>query len=145
MERAANLSLGQRQLIAIARAVLADPQVLILDEATSNVDPRTEARLQRALNTLLGAGRAWSSPTGCSTIRAADQVLVVDGGEIVERGRHEELLRRRGAYYRLYQQQFAPAEVTETPTPVIRACGLTSMSTIMPSLRDSGRAHPGVP
>ena len=110
MERAANLSLGQRQLIAIARAVLADPKVLILDEATSNVDPRTEVRLQQALNTLLAGRTSLVVAHRLSTIRAADQVLVVDGGEIVERGRHEELLQRRGAYYRLYQQQFAPAD-----------------------------------
>ena len=99
MERAANLSLGQRQLIAIARAVLADPRVLILDEATSNVDPRTEVRLQQALNTLLAGRTSLVVAHRLSTIRAADQVLVIDGGEIVERGRHEELLQRRGAYY----------------------------------------------
>jgi ATP-binding cassette subfamily B protein len=115
MERAANLSLGQRQLIAIARAVLADPRVLILDEATSNVDPRTEVRLQQALNTLLAGRTSLVVAHRLSTIRAADQVLVVDGGEIVERGQHEELLQRRGAYYRLYQQQFAPAEEAEVP------------------------------
>jgi ABC-type multidrug transport system fused ATPase/permease subunit len=115
MERAANLSLGQRQLIAIARAVLADPRVLILDEATSNVDPRTEGRLQRALQTLLSGRTSLVVAHRLSTIRAADQVLVVDGGEIVERGRHEELLRRRGAYYKLYQQQFArPDDVAAT-------------------------------
>jgi ATP-binding cassette subfamily B protein len=124
MERAANLSLGQRQLVAIARAVLADPRVLILDEATSNVDPRTEVRLQQALNTLLAGRTSLVVAHRLSTIRAADQVLVVDGGEIVERGRHEELLHRRGAYYRLYQQQFAPAEETDAPEgamPVSRA------------------------
>jgi ABC-type multidrug transport system fused ATPase/permease subunit len=110
MERAANLSLGQRQLIAIARAVLADPRVLILDEATSNVDPRTEAALQQALQTLLAGRTSLVVAHRLSTIRAADQVLVVDGGQVVERGRHEELLSQRGAYYRLYQQQFAPAE-----------------------------------
>jgi len=107
MERAANLSLGQRQLIAIARAVLADPRVLILDEATSNVDPRTEVQLQQALQTLLAGRTSLVVAHRLSTIRAADQVLVVDGGRIVERGRHEELLQRHGAYYRLYQQQFA--------------------------------------
>ena len=113
MERAANLSLGQRQLVAIARAILADPRVLILDEATSNVDPRTERRLQQALHTLLAGRTSLVVAHRLSTIRAADQVLVVDGGEIVERGRHEELLARRGAYYRLYQQQFTPADETE--------------------------------
>jgi ABC-type multidrug transport system fused ATPase/permease subunit len=110
MERAANLSLGQRQLIAIARAVLADPRVLILDEATSNVDPRTEALLQEALHTLLVGRTSLVIAHRLSTIRAADQVLVVDDGRIIERGRHEELLERRGAYYRLYQEQFAATE-----------------------------------
>jgi ABC-type multidrug transport system fused ATPase/permease subunit len=110
MERAANLSLGQRQLIAIARAVLADPRVLILDEATSNVDPRTERRLQEALHTLLAGRTSLVVAHRLSTIRAADQVLVIDGGQIVERGRHEELLARRGAYYKLYQNQFGSPE-----------------------------------
>jgi ATP-binding cassette subfamily B multidrug efflux pump len=113
MERAANLSLGQRQLIAIARAVLADPRVLILDEATSNVDPRTEVLLQAALQRLLAGRTSLVVAHRLSTIHAADQVLVVDGGEIVERGRHDELLSQHGAYYRLHQQQFAPAETAD--------------------------------
>jgi len=109
MERAANLSLGQRQLIAIARAVLADPRVLILDEATSNIDSRTEQLVQEALHKLLAGRTSLVIAHRLSTIRAADEVLVLDAGEILERGRHEELLRRRGAYYRLHQQQFAEA------------------------------------
>ncbi|MGE3272322.1 MAG: ABC transporter ATP-binding protein [Chloroflexota bacterium] len=117
MERAANLSLGQRQLIAIARAVLADPRVLILDEATSNVDPRTEGQLQEALQRLLAGRTSLVVAHRLSTIRAADQVLVIDGGEIVERGRHEELLARHGAYYQLHQQQFAATEEAEEATP----------------------------
>jgi ABC-type multidrug transport system fused ATPase/permease subunit len=106
MERAANLSLGQRQLIAIARTVLADPQVLILDEATSNVDSQTELLVQQALHQLLAGRTSLVIAHRLSTIRRADQVLVLDAGRIVERGRHAELLKRRGAYYRLYQQQF---------------------------------------
>ncbi|MGE3910141.1 MAG: ABC transporter ATP-binding protein [Chloroflexota bacterium] len=117
MERAANLSLGQRQLIAIARAVLADPRVLILDEATSNVDPRTEGQLQEALQRLLAGRTSLVVAHRLSTIRAADQVLVIDGGEIVERGRHEELLARHGAYYQLHQQQFAATEEAEEAAP----------------------------
>ncbi len=109
MERAANLSLGQRQLIAIARAVLADPRVLILDEATSNIDSRTEQLVQEALHKLLAGRTSLVIAHRLSTIRAADEVLVLDAGEILERGRHEELLHRRGAYYRLHQQQFAEA------------------------------------
>jgi ABC-type multidrug transport system fused ATPase/permease subunit len=110
MERAANLSLGQRQLIAIARAVLADPRVLILDEATSNIDSRTEQLVQEALQKLLAGRTSLVIAHRLSTIRAADEVLVLDAGKIIERGRHEELLHRRGFYYRLHRQQFADAD-----------------------------------
>lgn len=107
MERAANLSLGQRQLIAIARAVLADPKVLILDEATSNIDSQTELLVQHALGRLLAGRTSLVIAHRLSTIRAANEVLVLEGGRVIERGTHAELLRRRGAYYDLYQQQFA--------------------------------------
>jgi ABC-type multidrug transport system fused ATPase/permease subunit len=107
LERAANLSLGQRQLIAIARAVLADPQVLILDEATSNIDSQTELLVQRALHQLLAGRTSVVIAHRLSTIRAADEVLVLDTGRIVERGRHEQLMRLRGHYYTLHQQQYA--------------------------------------
>ena len=117
MESAANLSLGQRQLIAIARAILADPRVLILDEATSSVDPRTEARLQKALQALLKGRTSFVIAHRLPTIRAADSVLVIDEGQIVERGNHEELLAQRGAYWKLHQQQFEVAP-TEDATPV---------------------------
>jgi ABC-type multidrug transport system fused ATPase/permease subunit len=109
LERAANLSLGQRQLIAIARAVLANPRVLILDEATSNIDSQTELLVQQALHKLLTGRTSLVIAHRLSTIRAADQVLVVDAGRVVERGTHTGLLRRHGHYYRLYQQQFAEA------------------------------------
>jgi ABC-type multidrug transport system fused ATPase/permease subunit len=115
MERAANLSLGQRQLIAIARTVLADPQVLILDEATSNVDSQTELLVQQALQQLLHGRTSLVIAHRLSTIRRADQVLVLDAGRIVERGRHAELLRRRGAYYDLYQQQFGDVGAAAVP------------------------------
>lgn len=107
LERAANLSLGQRQLIAIARTVLADPRVLILDEATSNIDSQTELLVQRALAKLLAGRTSLVIAHRLSTIRSADEVLVLDAGRVVERGRHQELLRSRGAYFELYQQQFA--------------------------------------
>jgi ABC-type multidrug transport system fused ATPase/permease subunit len=107
LERAANLSLGQRQLIAIARAVLADPRVLILDEATSNIDSQTELLVQQALGKLLAGRTSLVIAHRLSTIRAADQVLVLDGGRVIERGTHHSLLRERGHYFNLYQQQFA--------------------------------------
>ena len=105
-ERGSGLSQGQRQLLAIARAALADPRILILDEATSSVDTRTERQIQRALETLLAGRTSFVIAHRLSTIRHADQVLVVDGGQIVERGTHQELLDRRGAYYDLYMRQF---------------------------------------
>jgi ABC-type multidrug transport system fused ATPase/permease subunit len=107
LERAANLSLGQRQLIAIARAVLADPRVLILDEATSNIDSQTELLVQQALGKLLAGRTSLVIAHRLSTIRAADQVLVLDAGRVIERGTHLELLRQHGHYFNLYQQQFA--------------------------------------
>jgi ABC-type multidrug transport system fused ATPase/permease subunit len=107
LERAANLSLGQRQLIAIARAVLADPRVLILDEATSNIDSQTELLVQQALSKLLAGRTSLVIAHRLSTIRAADQVLVLDAGRVIERGTHQSLLRQRGHYFSLYQQQFA--------------------------------------
>ena len=111
LERAANLSLGQRQLIAIARAVLANPRVLILDEATSNIDSQTELLVQQALSKLLAGRTSLVIAHRLSTIRAADQVLVLDAGRVIEHGTHQSLLRQRGHYYSLYQQQFAEMAV----------------------------------
>jgi ABC-type multidrug transport system fused ATPase/permease subunit len=113
LERAANLSLGQRQLIAIARAVLADPRVLILDEATSNIDSQTELLVQHALHKLLAGRTSLVIAHRLSTIRAADQILVIEAGRIVERGTHAELLQHEGLYARLYEQQFLTAEAVE--------------------------------
>ncbi len=109
-ERGAGLSQGQRQLIAIARAVLANPRILILDEATSSVDTRTERLIQRAFDTLLQGRTSFVIAHRLSTIRNADQVLMMQGGQIVERGTHEELLALRGAYYALYTSQFRREE-----------------------------------
>jgi len=109
-ERGSNLSQGQRQLLAIARAVLADPAILILDEATSNVDTRTERQLQAALQRLMQGRTSFVIAHRLSTIRNADQVLVIDGGQIIERGTHDSLLAQRGFYYRLYMSQFATIE-----------------------------------
>ena len=105
-ERGHNLSQGQRQLIAIARAVLADPRILILDEATSSVDTRTERLIQRALDELLKGRTSFVIAHRLSTIRNADQVFVLHQGRIVEQGTHEELLAARGLYYDLYNSQF---------------------------------------
>ncbi|MDX1664438.1 MAG: ABC transporter ATP-binding protein [Candidatus Promineifilaceae bacterium] len=105
LEGGVNLSLGQRQLVCLARAVLADPRILILDEATANVDTVTEALIQEALARLLESRTAIVIAHRLSTIREADLICVVQAGEIVERGTHEELLARRGAYYALAQHQ----------------------------------------
>jgi ATP-binding cassette subfamily B protein len=105
-ERASNLSQGQRQLLSIARAILADPGILILDEATSSVDTRTEARIQGALLRLMRGRTSFVIAHRLSTIRDADQVLVIREGEIVERGTHQQLLDRHGFYHQLYLSQF---------------------------------------
>jgi ATP-binding cassette subfamily B multidrug efflux pump len=105
-ERGSGLSQGQRQLLAIARAALADPRILILDEATSSVDTRTERLIQQALEKLLKGRTSFVIAHRLSTIRNADQVLVVDHGEIIERGTHETLLAAKGFYYNLYMSQF---------------------------------------
>jgi ATP-binding cassette subfamily B protein len=105
-ERASNLSLGQRQLLAIARAVLAAPGVLILDEATSSVDTRTEVRIQEALLRLMEGRTSFVIAHRLSTVRDADKILVINGGRIIERGTHDELLAQRGFYHNLYMSQF---------------------------------------
>jgi ATP-binding cassette, subfamily B, multidrug efflux pump len=105
-ERAANLSQGQRQMLAIARAILADPAILILDEATSSVDTRTEVRIQKALLRLMKGRTSFVIAHRLSTIRDADQVVVINKGEIVETGTHQELLDKRGFYHHLYVSQF---------------------------------------
>ncbi len=113
-EHGAGLSQGQRQLLAIARAALTDPRILILDEATSSVDTRTERLIQKALEKLLVGRTSFVIAHRLSTIRNADLVLVVEGGQIVERGRHEELLAKKGAYYTLYMRQFVNQNAGET-------------------------------
>jgi len=105
-ERGSNLSQGQRQLLAIARAILSDPGILIMDEATSSVDTRTEMRIQKALLRLMEGRTSFVIAHRLSTIRDADQVLVIKDGEIIERGNQRELLSKKGFYYNLYMSQF---------------------------------------
>ncbi|WP_035238640.1 ABC transporter ATP-binding protein [Desulfobacter vibrioformis] len=105
-ERGSNLSQGQRQLLAIARAILADPAILVLDEATSSVDTRTEALIQQALDQLMRGRTSFVIAHRLSTIANADQVIVIDKGRIIEKGSPRELLAMQGSYYQLYQSQF---------------------------------------
>ena len=106
-ESGSDLSQGQRQLLSIARAVLADPKILILDEATSSVDTRTEMHIQSAMVALMKGRTSLIIAHRLSTIRDADKIVVLDGGVVAEVGSHEELLAKKGAYYRLYQNQYA--------------------------------------
>ncbi len=106
-EGGSNLSQGQRQLISIARAVLADPKILILDEATSSIDTRTEMHIQEAMIALMKGRTSLIIAHRLSTIRDADKIVVLAGGKVVEAGNHDELLKQQGHYYNLYQSQFA--------------------------------------
>jgi ATP-binding cassette, subfamily B, multidrug efflux pump len=108
------ISAGEKQLLTIARAFLADPAILILDEATSSVDTRTEVLIQKAMNALRSQRTSFVIAHRLSTIRSADLILVMDGGSIVEQGTHSQLLHARGAYFALYNAQFAaPAAEVE--------------------------------
>ena len=110
---ATNISQGQRQLITIARAFLADPKILILDEATSSVDTRTEMLIQKAMQNLMKGRTSFVIAHRLSTIREADNIVVMDHGRIVEQGNHKQLMEKKGFYYNLYMSQFMGALVDE--------------------------------
>ncbi len=109
-EEANNISSGEKQLLTIARAILADSPILILDEATSNVDTRTEEKIQKAMNKLMQGRTSFVIAHRLSTIRNSDIILVMEHGRIVERGTHDELLKKQGAYAKLYNSQFSEEE-----------------------------------
>ncbi|MCW6107021.1 ABC transporter ATP-binding protein [Clostridium sporogenes] len=111
-EEASNISQGQKQLLTIARAILSDPKILILDEATSSVDTRTELLIQKAMENLMEGRTSFIIAHRLSTIRDADLILVMKDGDIIEQGNHEELLKGKGFYYSLYNSQFENAEVS---------------------------------
>jgi ATP-binding cassette subfamily B protein len=105
-EEANNVSQGEKQLLTIARAILADPQIMILDEATSSVDTRTEVLIQKAMDTLMQGRTSFIIAHRLSTIKNADLILCMNNGDIVEQGTHEELLANGGFYADLYNSQF---------------------------------------
>ena len=105
-EEASNVSQGQKQLLTIARTILADPKILILDEATSSVDTRTEVRIQKAMDNLMKGRTSFIIAHRLSTIRDADLILFMKDGDIVEQGSHDELLKKGGLYAELYYSQF---------------------------------------
>ena len=105
-QESSNISLGQKQLLTIARALLADPKILILDEATSSVDTRLELLIQKAMGRLMKGRTSFVIAHRLSTIQEADKILVLRDGQIVEQGNHDSLLAAKGFYYELYQSQF---------------------------------------
>jgi ABC-type multidrug transport system fused ATPase/permease subunit len=105
-EESTNLSLGQRQLVCLARVILSQPKILVLDEATSSVDLRTEGLIQDAMETLMSGRTSLVIAHRLATVQRASKILVIDGGRIVEEGTHEELLEQKGLYAHLYETQF---------------------------------------
>ena len=110
-ESGSEISQGQRQLLTIARALISDPDILILDEATSSVDTRTEKLIQKAMDRLMHGRTNFVIAHRLSTIVGADTILVLDKGNIVEQGSHDELMAKKGEYYKLYRSQFEGKEI----------------------------------
>ena len=126
-ERGQGLSGGERQRISIARALLIDPRILILDEATSSVDSETEKEIQKALDNLVAGRTTIAIAHRLSTLHKADRLVVMDRGEIVEVGSHDELMAREGAYFRLYEAQARNVDVDQFPDPLLNtAAGVKS-------------------
>ena len=119
-EETSNISQGQKQLLTIARAILADNRILILDEATSSVDTRTEIRIQKAMDHLMKGRTSFVIAHRLSTIRDADMILVMKDGDIIEQGTHEELLAQKGFYENLYNSQFE--KIYENPFQLPDGC-----------------------
>ena len=109
-EETSNVSAGQKQLLTIARVILADPKILILDEATSSIDTRTEIQIQSAMDNLMKGRTSFIIAHRLSTIKNADLILVMNHGDIIEQGSHEELLAKNGFYADLYNSQFEECE-----------------------------------
>ena len=138
-ENASSLSAGERQLLTIARAFIANPSLLILDEATSSVDTRTEVLVQQAMRALRSDRTSFVIAHRLSTIRDADTILMMESGRIVEQGSHEKLLARRGAYFELYQAQFAGAAVEDAGEDAVSAGAPAPAGTQSPSGDDPSR------
>jgi ATP-binding cassette subfamily B protein len=119
-EEITNISLGQKQLMTIARAVLADPPILILDEATSSVDTRTELLIQKAMDDLMKNRTSFVIAHRLSTIRNADLILVINEGDIVEQGSHEVLMEQNGFYAEMYNSQFESKEALQPVKPLVK-------------------------
>ena len=120
-EGGSNMSTGQKQLISFARAILVDPAIFVLDEATSSIDTEMEQRIQTAADKLLRGRTSFIIAHRLSTVRNADRILVIDGGKILESGSHRELMALKGRYYELYRNQFRREKLTESLEELNRA------------------------